>query len=431
MNDLARSIRLDPSGDVVAAGEVQNTATGKDFIIVKLSAMTGAPLWQRQINGSADLDDFARSVRVDSAGDILVGGDLRNTGSSDFAVLKLAGLTGAEMWRRVIDGTAQGNDLVRTMRVDTVGDVVAAGELQNIGTGRDFAVVKLSGVTGAEVWRRQIDGSASVDDLARSVRVDAAGDVIAAGELQNTGTGIDFAVVKLSGSTGTEVWRRLINGTASGNDAAHAVRVDSSGDILACGAVQNSGTDLDFTVVKLSPADGSQIWHREINGRASGPDQATALAEDSSGDVVAAGFTQNPATNMDFAVIKLRGSDGSDFMPQGTTTTTTTLPPATCFTIPECELALAAALPAVQGATGKNAKRVARQLNRFDHKLNRILDHALRAPGKKRPRLYRRARAILGHTLAGAQVAGSHGVLGVALGPIQTAISGLLALTAP
>src|SRR5882672_4235862 len=233
MNDLARSIRLDPSGDVVAAGEVQNAATGKDFIIVKLSAMTGAPLWQRQINGSANLDDFARSVRVDSAGDILVGGDLRNTGSSDFAVLKLAGLTGAEMWRRVIDGTAQGNDLVRTMRVDTVGDVVAAGELQNIGTGRDFAVVKLSGVTGAEVWRRQIDGSASVDDLARSVRVDAAGDVIAAGELQNTGTGIDFAVVKLSGSTGTEIWRRLINGTASGNDAAHAVRVDSSGDILA------------------------------------------------------------------------------------------------------------------------------------------------------------------------------------------------------
>jgi len=42
--------------------------------------------------------------------------------------------------------------------------------------------------------------------------VDAAGDVIAAGELQNTGTGIDFAVVKLSGSTGTEIWRRLING---------------------------------------------------------------------------------------------------------------------------------------------------------------------------------------------------------------------------
>jgi len=29
MNDLARSIRLDPSGDVVAAGEVQNTATGR------------------------------------------------------------------------------------------------------------------------------------------------------------------------------------------------------------------------------------------------------------------------------------------------------------------------------------------------------------------------------------------------------------------
>src|SRR5262249_37609254 len=93
---------------------------------------------------------------------------------------------------------------------------------------------------------------------------------------------------------------------------------------------------------------------------------------------------------------------------------------------PECEVALAAALPAVQSASGTKAKKVARQLSRLDHRLKKILDHSLLAPGKKRPRLYKRARAILRHTLAGAQVAGSRGILGVPLGPIQIATTVLL-----
>src|SRR5262249_30176047 len=197
------------------------------------------------------------------------------------------------LWRHVVDGSAAGTDVARSIRVDAAGDVVAAGELQNVATGMDFVVMKLSGATGAEAWRTQIKGTASLDDLDRAVRGDAAGDVVAAGELQNTGTGLDFTVVKLSGGSGTEIWRRVLNGSASGNDAAHAVRIEPMGDILACGAVQNTGTDLDFAVVKLSGVDGSVMWRKEINGTSSGPDQASALAEDSSGDVVAAGFEQN------------------------------------------------------------------------------------------------------------------------------------------
>src|SRR5262249_46634982 len=230
-NDLARSVRVDAAGDVVAGGELLNTGKGKDFVVVKLSGGTGAQLWRQQINGSASLDDLARSVRLDPAGDVIAGGELRNTGSTDFAVFKFAGATGTELWRHVVDGSAAGTDVARSIRVDAAGDVVAAGELQNVATGMDFVVMKLSGATGAEAWRTQIKGRASLDDLVRSVRVDAAGDVVAAGELQNTGTGLDFTVVKLSGGSGTEIWRRVLNGSASGNDAAHAVRIEPMGDI--------------------------------------------------------------------------------------------------------------------------------------------------------------------------------------------------------
>ena len=428
LNDLSRSVRLDAADNVVAGGEINNTATGMDFAVVKLSGATGAVLWRRVIDGSASLDDLARSVRVDPAGDVVAGGELRNTASTDLFVVKLAGASGAEIWRRVIDGTAGGNDESRSVRIDPVGDVVAAGALVNTGTGKDFAVVKLSGATGAEIWRRVVNGTASVDDLVRSVRVDAAGDVVAAGELQNIGSGIDLAVIKLAGGTGAEVWRRVINGTASGKDAAHAVRVDATGDILAAGALQNAGTDLDFTVVKLSGADGSEVWRREINGTASGPDQASALSEDATGDVVAAGFTQNTRTSMDFTVVKLRGTDGSDFVGPPTSVTTTTLPAPSCFSMEACQLALSAALPAPDTASNTKSRRVARKLARLDRRLNRLIDHAAGSKIKKQQRLYKGARTVLTHLFAASQVADSLGTLGVPLADIAQAVSGILAL---
>lgn len=425
LNDLARSVRIDAAGDVIAGGQLQNSSTGGDFVVVKVSGSNGAELWRRQINGTGNLDDLARSVRLDAAGDVIAGGELRNVGSTDFAVVKISGATGIEMWRYVVDGTAKLTDVARSIRVDSAGNVVAVGELLNTGTGMDFTVVKLAGATGTELWRRQIDGTASLNDLARSVRVDAAGDVVAVGELQNTGTGLDFVVVKLSGSTGVELWRRLLNGTASGNDAAHAVRMDNGGDVLASGAIQNVGTDLDFAIVRLSGVDGSILWRRAINGSGNGPDQASALGEDAAGDLIAAGFMQNTGTNMDFTVVKLHGADGTDFVAPTTTTTTTTLLPPSCSTLAACRAALRDALPAVVAAPDKSAKRVAKRLTRLDRKLDSLLSRAASAAAKTRPRLYARSRLVVGRLYSVAQQAESAGTLTVPLGPIAQAVSGL------
>jgi len=324
--DQARSVRVDVAGNVIVGGELQNIGTGLDFVVMKLVGTTGAEQWRQVINGTASGTDAAHGVRLDAAGDVFAGGELQNVGTGmDFAVVKLSGATGAEVWRRQIDGSASLNDLARTLRVDSAtGNVVAAGEVQNVGTGLDFTVVKLAGGTGAELWRQGLNGTASGTDSAHSVRVDAAGDVIAAGELQNVGTGMDFTVVKLSAATGAEVWRRQINGSASLDDLARAVRVDAAGDVLAAGELQNTGAGFDFMVLKLSGTTGAEIWRRTINGTASGTDRVHALTEDTAANVVAAGFTSNIGAGFDLTVVKLRGTDGSDFVAPTTTTTTTT-----------------------------------------------------------------------------------------------------------
>src|SRR6266850_440310 len=303
LNDEARAASTDANGDVIAAGAVnrQTGGVGAEFIVVKLSGTTGAELWRRVISGTAVVPGGeVRAVAVDGAGDVVAVGQINNTTSGqDFTVVKLSGATGTELWRHVVDGTASLADQARSVRVDVGGNVIVGGELQNTGTGLDFVVMKLSGTTGAEQWHQVINGTASGTDAAHGVRLDAAGDVFAGGELQNVGTGMDFAVVKLSGATGAEVWRRQSDGSASLNDLARTLRVDAAGDVRAAGELQNTGAGFDFTVLKLSGTTGAEVWRRTINGTASVTDRVHALTEDTAGDVVAAGFTSNIGAGFD------------------------------------------------------------------------------------------------------------------------------------
>ncbi|MGH7773488.1 MAG: hypothetical protein ACREQA_14785 [Candidatus Binatia bacterium] len=217
--------------------------------------------------------------------------------------------TTAWAWQANIDGTANGNDQVNAVAVDGAGNVLAAGGTANTGTGFDFTVIKFD-PNGAELWRQVINGTANGGDEANAVAVDPNGDVVVAGFTTNTLTGRDFTVIKFSGADGTEQWRQEMVGSFSFLDQANAVTVDANGDVVAAG---NTGTLVDFAVIKFSGIDGTELWHQEIAGTAFGNDTALAVAVDAQGDVLAAGRTANTGTGQDFTVVKLRGTDGSDF----------------------------------------------------------------------------------------------------------------------
>ena len=178
----------------------------------------------------------------------------------------LAGASGAEQWRAVITGTRNhSNDTALAITVDAAGDVLAAGVIDNSDTGPDFMVIKLAGTNGGEAWRTIIDGPGTEDDQARAIIVDAAGDVLIAGGIDNGSTGSDFTVIKLAGSTGGEVWRTVIDGSGTGSDTANAVSVDEAGDVLAAGWTSHTSPRLlprmeaSFTVVKLRGTDGGDF----------------------------------------------------------------------------------------------------------------------------------------------------------------------------
>ena len=171
-------------------------------------------------------------------------------------VLSFVGICGLMLWSpstsaaqiTTINGTANLDDAAYAVALDANGDVIAAGTTRNAATRADFTVVKVSGADGAELWRTSIHGTLCYpsvctppeDDTARAVAVDAYGDVIAAGTINGFGIARgEFFVVKLSGETGTEVWRtsfsRSIPTSEDAGSHATAIAVDAYGDVVATG----------------------------------------------------------------------------------------------------------------------------------------------------------------------------------------------------
>ena len=266
--------------------------------------------WRQVITGTDPSgSSVVNMVAVDTVGDVVAAGFLWNVGTGeDFTVIKLDGVSGAERWRQVIDGPTHGQDVANSVAVDAAGDVVAAGWLTTPGAAADFTVIKLDGVSGAERWRQVIDGPAHRNDIAQAVTVDAAGDVVAAGGITFVSTfAASFTVLKLDGASGAERWRQVITKTSLVfDDVAWAVAVDAAGDVVAAGSLNATSTSQTFTVLKVDGASGAKRWQQDISSGS-----ARAVAVDAAGNVVAAGSLATPTSN-DFTVIKFDGTSGAE-----------------------------------------------------------------------------------------------------------------------
>ena len=117
--------------------------------------------------------------------------------------------------------------------------------------------------------------------------MDAAGDVLAAGRTQNEGAGWDFTVVKFSALNGTELWRQVIDGTSNDRDEAFAVAVDNAGDVVVAGGIVNDTGFVEFAVIKFAGAVGTEQVASDDSGSLR-PSRFPAVLPN--GELVAAGY---------------------------------------------------------------------------------------------------------------------------------------------
>jgi hypothetical protein len=210
-------------------------------------------------------------------------------------------------WSIALDSAKNQHDSAWAVAVDAAADVVAAGRL-----GDRFTVVKRSGSTGTSVWQRQVNGTESAAATsATAVAVDGVGNVYAAGYLVNATASGDFAVVKLRGSDGAVLWT-----TATKAGRANALALDKGGDIVVAGGL-GSGNSLHPVVMRLAHADGDVLWQQSPAGDKVG--QAEAVVIDRQGNPIVVGFSVKQGNTADYSIFKLAIGTGQSIWHQGFT----------------------------------------------------------------------------------------------------------------
>lgn len=282
--DQTRGLAVDAAGNLYVTGyfsssnivfgafTLTNSNPGVSDLFVAKYDPSGQVLWAVSAGGSGQ--DGGTAIAVDPQGNVYVTGGtesasarfgslfLVNTGKRDVFLAKL-NAQGIFLWVRQSIGID--DESGTGLAVDTAGHVNLAGwfysptitfgaySLTNRG-GSDIFLVQYN-VSGQVLWARQAGGTS--DEGANALAVDAAGNLYVAGDFYSTN--LVFETVQLTNNspsgaasdlflakynvTGALQWVKTAGGT--GNDAARAVTVDSSGAVCVAGYFWSSSLRVD------------------------------------------------------------------------------------------------------------------------------------------------------------------------------------------
>lgn len=301
--DAALDVAIAGNDDVVVAGFLRNSTTGDDFVVMRLEAATGGTVWSRTLDHEG-LDDRALAVAVGEDGEVAAAGFFGDALSGeDYATVRLDPASGTEIWVDVNDGGLNGSDRALQVSVGTFGDVVTCGyEALDAPTIPRFTVRKHRASSGRPFWTFH---AGSAGDRALAMHLEPVGNALVTGTIDGA-----FAVVKVRSSDGTQRWFSSVS--ASPGSEGRAITVDSvTGDVFVAGVEGD-----DILVARLKRINGTRLWGHVFGGSAGGPDAPTAVVLDGATDLVLSSVLENAGTGDDFTVTKLSGADGTDFVPE-------------------------------------------------------------------------------------------------------------------
>ena len=260
------------------------------LFLLGTSAVLADTLWTRTYGSPWNGNDATCTVLTDTFNNATVvgtGGHEPGTAGSDIVVLKYSWQNGRTVWTKRITGVDKSANVAKDAAIGPTGRVCVTGQ-----TGRfpnyDILTVQLD-PNGNEVWRATYDGVEHAPDLGTAIATDADWSVFVAGYAQNLDK--DLITMKYYWD-GTRAWVRTYDG--GGDEQPNDMALGPDGSVYVTGS---SGwfSSSDYVIVKYSPS-GTQRWVATYNGPYSGPDEALALAVDSSGNAYVTGSSRTGST---------------------------------------------------------------------------------------------------------------------------------------
>lgn len=196
--DQAYSVDVDSQGNVCITGTSRETVSGNDCTTIKYNS-SGTQQWIQKYNGPGNLNDQANSLIFDVSGNVYITGsciDIEN--NMNFVTVKYNS-SGVQQWAQSYVGSGNGIDIAYDITVDPYGNAYVTGNITVSGSSFDYATVKYNS-TGVQQWVQIYNGPGNGNDIPRSIAVDTAGNVYVTGQSIGNGTNYDFCTIKYSQS---------------------------------------------------------------------------------------------------------------------------------------------------------------------------------------------------------------------------------------
>jgi uncharacterized delta-60 repeat protein len=334
--DSAFSVAIQSNGKIVVAGTSFNTGSANDFSVVRYNT-----------NGSLDttfggdgkvttalgtLDDFGRSVAIQSDGKIVVVGTNR-VSISTTATRLLFGIVrynsdGSLDTTFDVDGIVtvdigDGNDNANSVAIQDDGKIVVSGSSIN-GSTTTYTTIRLNR-NGSLDTSFSTDGKimtlvSSNSNLGRVCAIQSDGKIVVGGSA-NSGLNANFGVVRYNtdgtlDTTFSSDGKALIPMIAVNNDNMGMV-IQPDGKIVLGGNTSTPGANptFDFAVARFN-SDGSADTTFDLDGKQSTPigaagDVGNCVALQADGKIIVGGYSFN-GVNEDFALIRYNTNGSLD-----------------------------------------------------------------------------------------------------------------------
>lgn len=195
------------------------------------------------------------------------------------------------------------------------GRILASGDIVNSRGSTDFAIIRYNsdGSLDSSFGNQgKVQTDLSISDTANAAALQQDGKILIAGSAYNRATGRNFALVRYNPNGSLDLsfgnQGKVMTDFAAASDEIAALAIQSDGRIIAAGFAANSASGRDFALARYN-ADGALDTSFGSGGRVTldyfaSDDEAKAVAIDSSGRIVIAGSAFNGATLADFAVAR-------------------------------------------------------------------------------------------------------------------------------
>lgn len=318
-SELCSSVAIDGAGNVAIGGTYFDGPTfdlgdgglpkvfGSEGFVAKLDSATGAPLWASAVASSGV--DRVYGLAVDPSGDVLATGEVGgavsiggNTigdvaGTADVFVVKLAASSGVATWAKSYGsvpgaGGANGDDIGRAVTTDAAGNVFVTGSFRGstltvgaktltASAQHDAFVFALSSA-GTALWATRYGSAnpyiADGPEEGLGIAVEPTGNVFVTGRV--TTTGVTEAFVAKLAPGGALLWDVVRGGTEL--DVGNAIAIDPGGNALVIGRFNSPSIEFapdaslanpnptggrgDVFLVKLAGPDGRLLFAERYGG---------------------------------------------------------------------------------------------------------------------------------------------------------------------